>query len=107
MLETELLLHGLGITTNYKGYEILVAAVDIVLRDENALSDVMETIYNGVAVKLNISAASVERNIRTAISHAWDIAPNRFGKVIGWPNPYPPTSSELIRLLTEKVKESM
>lgn len=107
MLETELLLHGLGITTNYKGYEILVTAVDIVLRDENALSDVMETIYKGVAEKLGLSAASVERNIRTAISHAWDIAPNRFGKVIGWPHPYPPTSSELISLLTEKVKESM
>lgn len=107
MLETEMLLHGLGITTNYKGYEILVAAVDIVLRDENALSDVMETIYKGVAEKLGISAASVERNIRTAISHAWDIAPNRFTKTLGWPHSYPPTSSELISLLTEKVQKSL
>lgn len=104
MLETEFLLHSLGITSNYKGYRILIAAVDIALRDENALNDIMVSIYGGVAEKLGISAASVERNIRTAISHAWELAPNRFYKTLGWDSTYPPTSSELIALLTEKVK---
>ncbi len=106
MLETELLLHSLGITSNYKGHRILIMAVEIALQDENALNDIMVSVYGVVAEKLGVSAASVERNIRTAISHAWELASNRFRKTVDWSGTYQPTSSELITLLVEKTKQA-
>lgn len=104
MLETEILLNRLGITTNYKGYAILVAAVDIVYANPAALDDIMVSVYGTVAHRLGISARSVERNIRTAINYAWSLVGYRFGKVLGYKDDTPPRAGVLIRLLYENVK---
>ena len=103
MLETEWILHKAGITSNYKGYWLLDSAVDIILADKTAKDNVVDVIYKSLAEKFEISSVSVERNIHTAISRRWEVAPERLNSALERNRLWQPTASEFIILLYEKV----
>ena len=105
MATTQEILNNLNITSNYKGYGMIETAVDIVLEDETALDSVVEKVYNKVAEINNISKVSVERNIRTAITHSWNVAPHRCSKVLDYKCEKPPHASLFIKLIVEKLKK--
>lgn len=105
MITVEQILNNLNITSNYKGYKIIVTAVEIALCDEEALDNVVDKIYHRVAEINNISFVSIERNIRTAIAHSWAVVPFKFNKVLDYKCDKPPHASLFIRLMTEKIKE--
>lgn len=67
----ELLLR-LGITPNYNGFFQTLLAVHLVLQDPSQLTCVTKSLYPQVACSYGTSWGTVERNIRTIISIAWD-----------------------------------
>ena len=107
MLETEWTLHKAGITSNYKGYWLMDSAIDILLADPTAVDNIVDVVYKSLAEKFEISPVSVERNIHTAISRRWEVAPERLNTALGRQRRWQPTSSEFILLVLEKVKNSV
>ena len=77
----------LGFKANTRGTRQLGSALEIVLRDENTLDDVLHYVYTPLAVREKCSPACVERNIRYAIECAWvrgelSVLQERFGYTI-------------------------
>ena len=107
MLETELILHKAGITSNYKGYWLLNSAVDVLLYDESAKDNIVDIVYKTLAEAFEISTVSVERNIHTAISRRWEVAPERLNSAFDRKRLWQPTASEFMLLLLDNVKNSI
>ncbi len=107
MLETELILHNAGITSNYKGYWLLNSAVDILLANQQAENNMVDAVYKTLAQQYEISPVSVERNISTVISRVWETAPQKLNNALGRRAVWQPTVSEIILLLTDKVKTQL
>lgn len=61
----------LGIKSTYKGYHYLVAALEIALKDETALSMYTKYILPDVAKRYRTTIFCVERDMRTAINVCW------------------------------------
>lgn len=104
MIETEEVLNSLNITTNYKGYKMIVDAVDIMFASAGK-GLTAQAIYHQLADKNSVSPSSAERNISTAIVRAWSVAPQRFEKVLGCKEGYSPKTAEFLRLIYEKVRK--
>ena len=61
----------LGINTTYKGYNYLVASLEIAVEDPDALLLYTKCILPDVARRYHTTSQCVERNIRTAIHAVW------------------------------------
>ncbi len=61
----------LGFKPQTLGTRQLQSALEIVLKDDDALGDVKGRVYRPIAERMGCSPASVERNIRYAIECAW------------------------------------
>ena len=105
MLETEIVLHRAGITSNYKGYWLLNSAIDILLENPEAKDNIVDVVYKTLAKEFEISAVSVERNIHTAIKRRWEVAPERLNFALDRKRIWRPTASEFIFLVLEKLKK--
>ena len=103
MLEIELVLHAAGITSNYKGYCLLDSAVEMVLADPGVIDNMVDSLYTALGRKFGISPVSVERNIYTAITRAWQVAPQRVNKALGRSAVWRPTVSEFISLVAKQI----
>ena len=103
MLEIELVLHAAGITSNYKGYWLLDSAVEMVLADPGVIDNMVDSLYTALGKKFGISPVSVERNIHTAITRAWQVAPQRVNKALGRSAVWRPTVSEFISLVAKQI----
>ncbi|MBR4035488.1 MAG: hypothetical protein IKJ05_02000 [Oscillospiraceae bacterium] len=103
MLDIELILHAAGITSNYKGYWLLDSAVEMVMADTALLSNLVDGVYKVVGEKFGISQVSVERNIHTAITRAWEVAPQRVNKALNRSRLWRPTASEFITLVLKQL----
>ena len=84
----------LGVPRTYRGFEATIAAVWLVLEDEDCLRMVTTRIYAKVA---QLSAA--ERNIRTVVKRAWDCNPAYLSEIAGYPISTQPIPSEFIDML--------
>ncbi len=105
MLEIELILHAAGITSNYKGYWLLNSAVKMVVADPDIMNNMVDGLYTAVGEKSGISPVSVERNIHTAITRAWQVAPRRVNKALGRSAVWRPTASEFIDLVVKQINK--
>lgn len=106
MLEIELILHAAGITSNYKGYWLLDSGVEMVLAAPDIMNNMVDSLYTAVGEKFGISAVSVERNIHTAITRAWQVAPQRVNKALGRSAVWRPTASEFILLVAKQINNN-
>lgn len=61
----------LGVPTGYHGYQPLVEALALLAEDPS--QSVTKVLYPEVAKRLGGGDKAIERNIRNAIEHAWDI----------------------------------
>ena len=107
MLETEIVLHRAGITSNYKGYWLLNSAIDILLENPEAKDNIVDVVYKTLAKEFEISAVSVERNIHTAIKRRWEVAPERLNSALDRKRIWQPTASEFIFFVLEKLKNDI
>lgn len=106
------ILHKLCVTPNYNGYMYLRDAIKMSV-SEPINSRIFSTrIYPKIAKNYNVSPASVERNIRTAINKGWERATisskteifGLFAANMQWH----PTNSEYILIIADMInRESM
>lgn len=98
-------LHTLGITRNYDGYRLTLAAVQLALEDANRLRFVTGQIYRPVSVICSCPLAHVERNIRTVIFRAWHVNKAFLFKIAGYPLDAPPSVSLFIEMLVDYLSD--
>lgn len=60
----------LGVPTSYNGYQPLVEALALLAEDPN--QSITKVLYPEIAKRLGSGDKAVERNIRSAIEHAWN-----------------------------------
>lgn len=65
-----LFLHWLGMPTGYNGYLPLVEALALLAEDPS--QSITKVLYPEIAKRIGSGPKAVERNIRSAIEHAWD-----------------------------------
>lgn len=98
-------LHTLGITRNYDGYRLTLAAVQLALEDESRLRFVTRQIYHPVPVICSCPLTHVERNIRTVIFRAWDVNRTFLFEIAGFPLDAPPSVSLFIEMLVNHLSD--
>lgn len=89
----------LGVGKRFKGYQMIVIAVELGIENENRLQCVQEFLYKPIARQLGCNFRSVERNIRTVIAHAWNYNPAYLSRLAGVHLAYPPTVSQFLDIL--------
>ena len=83
----------------YRGFEATIAAVWLVLEDEDCLRMVTTRIYAKVAQLSGQTRHAAERNIRTVVKRAWDCNPAYLSEIAGYPISTQPIPSEFIDML--------
>ena len=97
---TETTLRSIGITRNYRGYQYLYDAAQLVADDPSCLCDVVRKIYTVLAERYDTTWSSVERNIRTCIRRAWTLTPALIQQMAGYQLDAMPTTSQFIEILS-------
>ena len=92
-------LRRLGVGIHLKGYKATVEAVSLSLEDEDRLQCAQEALFKPIAANLGCDFRCVERNIRTAIDHAWRRNPAYLSHLAGFPLDAPPTVIEFLDIL--------
>lgn len=66
----------LGVPTNLSGFDCLIEAIDIVLKDHSKIHAITKELYPLIAEKCGLAnKVRVERDIRHAIETAFNVAP--------------------------------
>ena len=89
----------------YQGYHALRECIEIALKEEERLLYITG-IYYDVAEHRGITASGVDRNIRTAIKHAWENGGKEPMEVIAGGKLYDkPSVSEVLEIMVCHIKE--
>ena len=75
----------------------------MVLADPDIMDNMVDSLYSALGKKFGISPVSVERNIHTAITRAWQVAPHRVNRALGRSAVWRPTVSEFISLVAKQI----
>ncbi len=99
-METKLLIHKLGISSKYAGFDMLIYAVNLTCENEDMLKSITKKLYPQIAKHFNTSSLCVERNIRTVINVCWEKG-NRelLNEIAGYPLKEKPSVSEFIDII--------
>ena len=89
----------MGIGNRLKGYKMIVFAVELAVEDEARLLCAREHLYKPIARDLGCDTHCVERNIRTAINHAWRNNPDYLSRLVGFQLTQPPTVVQFLDML--------
>ena len=70
-ITTKSVLHQLGISKSYSGYDYILHAFELIEQDENVLTGITKILYIEIAREFHTSHTCVERNIRKVIEVIW------------------------------------
>lgn len=105
---TKNVLHQLGISKSYSGYDYVLYAINLISQDESVLTGITKILYIDIAKTFHTSDTCVERNIRKVIEVIWKHADENhslilkiFGKKF---EESKPTNREFLELLYEYIK---
>ena len=91
------LLDRLGVSAKYKGYRMLLNAIEIALENETAVSNITSCIYPRIAAEYGVTEANVEKNIRMAIRTFWEYGDHElYDQVSGFPTEERPGNAAFI-----------
>ena len=96
-------LHLCGLSGKYRGYPLLIAAVQISIQDDGLTRAVTRSLYTRVAQECHCPLYCVERNIRTMVMHTWNTNRDYLQEIAGYPLHAPPTSSEFIGIIASHI----
>lgn len=97
------MLKEIGVTANYAGYYQSLYAVLLAAEDRGYLLSVTKSLYPEVARRYNTSAAAVERNIRTVVTHVWNRSQEPLMELAGYRLRDKPTASQFIAILVSHI----
>jgi two-component system response regulator (stage 0 sporulation protein A) len=100
------ILQTLGITKLYSGYHLIKRAVNLAVEDETRLLSFRDSIYVEMAKEEGSNWKNIERNMRTAIKHAWELNPSYIAKLAGYELTKQPSVSEFVAYLAGAVEKS-
>lgn len=96
-------LHGLGITSNYKGYAYTISAVLFCIQQPEWLQLATKRLYPAVAALHHTSWKRVERNIRTVVSAAWRNNPALLSRLAGFRLAAKPRPTQFLAILADNL----
>lgn len=98
------LLDKMGFSSRFCGYRMLLEAIDISIKNDEAVTRITQMIYPQVAERFQTKPCNVEKNIRKAIEYFWDHG-NRdvYTRVASHKVQYRPTNAEFIAAVTSFV----
>ena len=96
-------LRPLGLTERYRGYPILIEAVNQTITNGKSKFPLVQNLYSSIAEEYGFPVHCVERNIRTLAHRAWKVNPGYLQELAGYPLKGPPTVSEFIDILASHV----
>ena len=102
--EVGILLHRLGVSSEYYGFDFLSKAVVILLDEKNYRCKSMKYLYERLADEFSCSPKCIERNIRTCIDRSWnrvsyDTVNQIFGSTLDYDVDCPSNRSFILNLL--------
>lgn len=93
-----------GLSARHQGFRALQKCVELALKDEEKLLSVTR-LYQEVSASTCIRYENVERNIRTALDHAWkDGGSEQMKDLLGYHFSFRPTAGEMIELLVTYIQ---
>ncbi|MCF2595330.1 sporulation initiation factor Spo0A C-terminal domain-containing protein [Pseudoflavonifractor phocaeensis] len=92
----------LGVTPNYIGYHQTISAVELARRDPDSLFLVTKSLYPMVAKPYGTSWKTLERNIRSVVSMAWERNPDLVRELAGYPMEDKPRAAQFIAILADQ-----
>ena len=102
LVENELI--GLCITPEYRGYRCLCLAVELTVCDEALLYNITTRLYKTISQLTGISAANVERSIRTVITVMWNEAErDKLNALMGRAYAAPPGNARFIGVMSRRI----
>lgn len=105
---TKSVLHQLGIGKTYSGYDYILRSIELILHNEDVLSNVTKILYIDIAKEYQTSQTCVERNIRKVIEVIWKHADEnsiQIQKIFGEKFlSLKPSNKEFLELLYEYIK---
>lgn len=107
-LITKSVLHQLGIGKTYSGYDYILRSIELIVLNEEVLSNVTKILYIDIAKEYHTSQTCVERNIRKVIEVIWkhtDENRIRIQYIFGEKYlTHKPSNKEFLELLYEYIK---
>lgn len=101
-------LHQLGIGKTYSGYDYILRSMELIMLNEDVLTNVTKILYIDVAKEYHTSQTCVERNIRKVIEVIWKHADEnsaQIEKIFGGKHlSHKPSNKEFLELLYEYTK---
>lgn len=95
------LLLQLGATPRYVGFDYVIYAITLSLKNNQYLLSVTKELYPDVAKQYHTTIYSVERDIRTVITTIWKRNPGLLNKISGYPLEKKPAVGEFIAIMSE------
>lgn len=107
-LITKSVLHQLGIGKTYSGYDYILRSIELIMLNEDVLTNVTKILYIDVAKEYHTSQTCVERNIRKVIEVIWKHSAEnsvQIEKIFGEKHlSHKPSNKEFLELLYEYIK---
>lgn len=94
------LLHRLGVTVNYAGFQYIACAVQLCMEQPERLQLVTKWVYPDVGKRYGISWKAVERGIRTAGNIIWKQNRPLLEQLAERRLPRKPCAAQLLAMLT-------
>lgn len=105
-LDTERLLRSLGVTGRLRGFRYTVYMVERIRDDPSQLHLITKRLYPDTADQFQVSADSVERNLRTLIHICWKHRDHtELDHVAGTRLTYPPTNMEFLDIVAGYLRQ--
>lgn len=98
-MSTQEILRSLGIGQRFKGYALIVAAMNRIAGNEYCLYSASSNLFKPIAASIPCDVRTIERNIRTAVDHAWRTNPEYMIALAGYPMSQSPTVLEFLDIL--------
>lgn len=107
--KTARILKKLGVPPHFLGYKYFIAAVDLVLEDDEYLHNMTKALYPTVGGMFKTTSSRVERAMRNAVEVAFDTMPlsvleDVFSNTINATRGKP-TNSHFLAILVELVRD--
>ncbi len=102
------IIHQIGVPAHIKGYQYLLTAILLTVKDSDVINSVTKVLYPSVAKKYSTTTSRVERAIRHAIEVAWDRGDvDTLNAYFGYTiqnNRGKPTNSEFIAMIADNLR---
>ena len=92
-----------GITRCYVGYGQTCYSIYLAVTNESRMEAIVKEIYMETADCFSCEWKDVERNIRTARGHAWEVNAEHLIQMAGYPLTNAPSASEFIEIIATHI----